>query len=387
MFFKNAIFYRITKGIDEIVATLNVALENNKFSPLGRHDMERSGFVPPVPRGEEMAHIVDGKAMVCMHTEERIIPGPALRKLVNKKVEEIEAKEDCKVYNREKQSIKEDILHDITPQALIKESRIYAYFDVSRELLIVDAGSASKAEKLCKLLREALGSLPAIPMQVMASPAVVMTEHLKTAQFPELFVVQQSCELREPGEGGAKHTCKDQDLLGEEVEVHLNAGKQVVKLALEWDEQVKFTLLEDLSLKQVKFADKLVCEAEESSGGDKAAQFDADFVLMSRAVGGLVAGLQAMFGGAKADPDLAPAAPVNDGFEAPDSGANDSLFGEAKEFVINSGRASISAVQRELRIGYNRSARLIEALEAAGVVSPIGESGGREVLVSPADVA
>jgi len=59
---------------------------------------------------------------------------------------------------------------------------------------------------------------------------------------------------------------------------------------------------------------------------------------------------------------------------------SDALYDEAVEFVISSGRASISSVQRKLRIGYNRAARLIEAMEAAGVVTAMNTNGSREVL-------
>ena len=59
----------------------------------------------------------------------------------------------------------------------------------------------------------------------------------------------------------------------------------------------------------------------------------------------------------------------------------DPLYDEAVAFVIETRRASISAVQRKLKIGYNRAARMIEAMEAAGVVSEMGANGSREVLV------
>ena len=64
---------------------------------------------------------------------------------------------------------------------------------------------------------------------------------------------------------------------------------------------------------------------------------------------------------------------------------SDALYDEAVEFVLHSRRASISSVQRKLRIGYNRAARLIEAMEAAGVVSEMNSSGGRDVLVPERD--
>ena len=66
-----------------------------------------------------------------------------------------------------------------------------------------------------------------------------------------------------------------------------------------------------------------------------------------------------------------------------DDPEGDGLYDEAVRFVTESRKASISAVQRKLRIGYNRAARMIEAMEAAGVVSAMNSNGGREVLAPP----
>ena len=62
---------------------------------------------------------------------------------------------------------------------------------------------------------------------------------------------------------------------------------------------------------------------------------------------------------------------------------SDPLYDEAVKIVTESRRASISGVQRRLKIGYNRAARLIEAMEAAGVVSPPEHNGDRQVLAPP----
>jgi S-DNA-T family DNA segregation ATPase FtsK/SpoIIIE len=62
---------------------------------------------------------------------------------------------------------------------------------------------------------------------------------------------------------------------------------------------------------------------------------------------------------------------------------SDALYDEAVHYVTQSRRASISSVQRKLRVGYNRAARLIEAMEAAGVVTEMGTNGQREVLAPP----
>jgi S-DNA-T family DNA segregation ATPase FtsK/SpoIIIE len=63
------------------------------------------------------------------------------------------------------------------------------------------------------------------------------------------------------------------------------------------------------------------------------------------------------------------------------SGEKDALYDQAVEIVVRTRRPSISLVQRHLRIGYNRAARLIEDMERAGLVSPMQSNGNREVLV------
>ena len=64
-------------------------------------------------------------------------------------------------------------------------------------------------------------------------------------------------------------------------------------------------------------------------------------------------------------------------------GESDPLYDEAVRIVTESRRASVSGVQRRLRIGYNRAARLVETMESAGVVGPVQTNGSREVLAPP----
>jgi S-DNA-T family DNA segregation ATPase FtsK/SpoIIIE len=61
----------------------------------------------------------------------------------------------------------------------------------------------------------------------------------------------------------------------------------------------------------------------------------------------------------------------------------DPLYDEAVRIVTESRKASISGVQRRLKIGYNRAARMIETMEAAGLVGPLQTNGSREVLAPP----
>ena len=76
---------------------------------------------------------------------------------------------------------------------------------------------------------------------------------------------------------------------------------------------------------------------------------------------------------------------TSEGGSAIDDAEKDLLYDQAVEIVTKNRRASISLVQRHLRIGYNRSARLIEAMEKAGLVSAMDERGGRTVLARKTD--
>jgi len=80
---------------------------------------------------------------------------------------------------------------------------------------------------------------------------------------------------------------------------------------------------------------------------------------------------------------LDPGAGENGAFDGAngEGGEKDALYDQAVEIVLRTRRPSISLVQRHLRIGYNRAARLIEDMERAGLVSPMQSNGNREVLV------
>jgi len=79
-----------------------------------------------------------------------------------------------------------------------------------------------------------------------------------------------------------------------------------------------------------------------------------------------------------------------DAMAAIEGGANgegeaDPMYDQAVQIVLQNRRASISLVQRHLRIGYNRAARLLEQMERAGLVSPMATNGNRDILVPKRD--
>lgn len=303
MWFKNLLIYRFSSPFTLDLETLEAQLEEQAFVPCGKRDTSKYGWVSPMGEHSELlSHTANGKTLLCTRREEKIIPASVIRERVEEKAAEIEAREDRKVFRKEKDSIKEEVMFDCLPQAFTRSSKTYAYIDPKNGWFIVDASSAKKAEDLCSLLRDSLGSLPVVPAQTSESPSVIMTSWLRGEDAPAKLDILDECEMREPGEDGSIIRCKRQDLFGDEVGSHLDNGKLVHKLAVDWDEQLKLLLNDDLSVKRLKFCEALLTEAEDAGSEDPAAKLDADFALMSATLTDFLPQLLNYFGGSKAEP-------------------------------------------------------------------------------------
>ena len=209
----------------------------------------------------------------------------------------IETDQARKVYRKERLTLKDEIIQDCLPRAFTRSSGVYAYIDAKAGWVFVDAASAGRAEELLNLLRECIGSFPVLLPQVNNAPVTTMTNWLVHRNLPDDFTLGDECELREPGEEGGVVRCRGVDLLSEEVETHLNAGKQVARLSLGWDERLSLVLGEDLCLRRLKFAEELMKENEDIPEADDAARLDADFALMADAISSLQERVIALFGG------------------------------------------------------------------------------------------
>jgi recombination associated protein RdgC len=298
MWFKNVRAYRLTSPFDLSPEQLGRKLAARGFEPCARSQAVAMGWVPPLgEESEELVHAAGGRLLVSMKREEKLLPSSVVREQLLEKIAAIESEQGRKVYRKERLNLKDEIVQDCLPRAFSRSSHVFAYIDVQANWVLIDAASATRAEDLLNLLRDCIGSFPVLLPQVNNAPTAVMTAWLQRRSLPGDFELGQECELRDPGEGGGVVRCRGVDLLSEEVETHLHAGKQVARLALGWDERLQFVLAEDLCLRRLRFADELMKENEEIPEADNAARLDADFALMADAVTGLQDRIIALFGG------------------------------------------------------------------------------------------
>ncbi|MBN7798725.1 recombination-associated protein RdgC [Parahaliea mediterranea] len=298
MWFKNLRAYRLTSPFDLSAEQLEEQLAGKAFQPCSPAQPLSVGWVPALGEGTgALVHAVNGRYLLRLKREEKILPSSVVRELLEEKVELIEAEQGRKVYRKERQTLKDEIVQDCLPRAFTRSNGLYAYIDTRSSWVFVDAATATRAEELLNLLRECIGSLPVTLPQVNNAPTAAMTGWLTHQNLPDDFALGEECELREPGEEGGVVRCRGVDLLGEEVETHLNAGKLVARLSLNWEERLSLVMAEDLCLRRLKFADELMKENEDLPEADRAARLDADFALMSDAISVLQARVIALFGG------------------------------------------------------------------------------------------
>ncbi len=280
MWFTNLICYRFKQAVSYSQEDIEKALEQDTFRPCGSQDMSTFGWVNALGKhGQMLSHFSQNRVLVCAKREEKVLPASVVNELVAEKVDQLEAEENRPVKKKEKDEIKENLLHTLLPQAFRKSSKQFAYIDLDKGWVIVNSASFNKAEELLALLRKSLGSLPVVPAFANVDMSVFLTDWLTQYRAPEGFSLGLDADLQEPSEGGAQVKLKQHDLDSDEVKAHLENGKLVTKLALDWQERLTFSLQEDGSIKRISYADTLKEENADIPKEEYAAKLDADFIL------------------------------------------------------------------------------------------------------------
>ncbi|EJN35409.1 recombinase RdgC [Pseudomonas putida] len=282
MWFKNLLTYRLTQDVPFEAEALEAALASKPARPCASQELTTYGFVAPFGKGEDapLVHVSGEFLLIAARKEERILPSSVVNDAVKEKVEEIETEQMRKVYKKERDQIKDEIIQAFLPRAFIRRSMIFAAIAPRLGMILVNSASAKRAEDLLSTLREVMGSLPVRPATVKIAPTATMTDWVKSQQAAEGFYVLDECELRDTAEDGGIVRCKRQDLTGEEIQLHLSTGKVVTQLALAWQDKLSFVLDDKMVIKRLKFEELLQEQAEQDGGDEAAQQFDASFLLM-----------------------------------------------------------------------------------------------------------
>ncbi|BDH46858.1 recombination-associated protein RdgC [Salmonella enterica subsp. enterica serovar Choleraesuis] len=296
--FKNVMVYRLNSDTALRAEEMEKQLAAFTFTPCGSQDMAKTGWVSPMgPQHDALTHFANGQIIICARKEEKILPGPVIKQTLEAKIAKLEADQGRKLKKTEKDALKDEVLHSLLPRAFSRFSQTMMWIDTLRGLIVVDCASAKKAEDTLALLRKSLGSLPVVPLTMENPIELTLTEWVRSGTVAQGFQLLDEAELKALLEDGGTIRAKQQDLVCDEIAVHIEAGKVVTKLALDWQQRIQFLLSDDGSLKRLKFADTLREQNDDIDREDVAARFDADFTLMTGELAALIENLTEGLGG------------------------------------------------------------------------------------------
>lgn len=295
--FKNVMVYRLTKVIDLSTQTLGNALQAQAFVPCGSHDLSKFGWIAPLSAiSDSLVYSAVNQHLIVAQKEEKILPAAVIKQTFEQRLAQLENKEARKFSKVEKQTLKDDVIHELLPRAFTKTQHTALWIDADRQLIYINAASAKRAEDSLALLRKTLGSLPVVPLSFAENISQVMTNWIAQESLPQWLDVTGEAEFVSTKDESVLR-CKQQVLESEEMLNHIQAGKVITKLALTWEQQLSFVLHQDATLKRLKFDDQIRQQNDDIAKEDVAQRFDADFILMTATLSELMVRLFELFSG------------------------------------------------------------------------------------------
>lgn len=265
-------------------ADMEAAARAAQFQPCGPTQPASAGFVPP--RGPHEAFIEN--AVCCVQIETKKVPPAEILKWVDARAAAIERETGRKPGRKQRSELKDEALLELLPKAFPKATRVPVWIDHAAGRVVVGSASTGATEVVATLLAGNLGvTLEAV--RSLRTPAFLMGHWLAHAADPVgRFSVAAECELQAPD---SKETIRYSNarLDRPEIQAHLEAGKSVRSLGLEYNGRVSFVLHEDGTLRKVSFD-----VPPESSGEEDA--FDADVTLATGELRPLLGDLFAALG-------------------------------------------------------------------------------------------
>ena len=280
MFFRNLTLFRFPSSLD--LSDLEPQLAECALKPVGPLELSSRGFVAPMGQHHDgFQHPCDGARWLTVGGEDKLLPGAVVNDLLQKKLAAIEEKEGRKPGGRTRKRIKDELITELLPRAFVRPVRTDALVDTQLGVIAIDTSSRKNAEGVVLEVRQALGSFPALPVNAETAPRAILTGWIAGDALPDGLSLGDECELRDPSDSGAVVKIQRMELVGDEINKHLEAGKQVTRLALVLDDHVSFVLGEDLVVRKFKLLDGAVDQLESTDRDDIAAELDARFALMA----------------------------------------------------------------------------------------------------------
>lgn len=244
----------------------NIAeIERLAFTPCGENDLSTSGFSPTVD-GELVSNI-SGNTVVVVTTQKKTPNKNQVKVKLAARIKEFEEKFGSKVNKEDKESMQGEIVRSLLPQTF-PDKEVHTTVVFTKDYLLVEAASYTKAEDITDKLRAVLGSLQATPLQTVKNPEDVLGDIILDNKT-EFTMGNKIVISTDDGENKGKSSFANDNVFDNEPKRLIKTGSFVDVINLGY-ESMSMNVKPDLSIGGVKFDKEFLSEVDK---GDEAGSF------------------------------------------------------------------------------------------------------------------
>ncbi|MES2205117.1 MAG: recombination-associated protein RdgC [Pseudomonadota bacterium] len=281
MLFKQAQLFSFNKTIPTQLSSLLPKLESLTFKSCPPSFASSHGWVIPTKdKDAPLVYSMGHYLLLSLQFEEKVLPAGVIKKELETKIDELQQKEDRKIYSKEKKNLRDEVTMTLLPKAFTQISQIYALVDTKHQRLITNTLQADKTKTLLSAFKKCF-DIDITPLKLKKIP-YLLTQWVKQNDAPEGIEILDQCFLQDPNAVKRNIRAQSQSLSSPPLQALIDSGLEVKQLLLGWQDAVTFTLTEHMHLKNIRLADELINDADEAASESALDRFNTDFILMTK---------------------------------------------------------------------------------------------------------
>lgn len=294
MLFRQIQLFQLTPSSQYFYDQLLEKLRLLTFQPCLPSIPLSAGWAAPVDEeNAPLAEQINGRLMICMQVEERILPAAVVRQELHEKIKQLETAKNRKLGKKEKNALKDEVVMTLLPRTFTKITRIYAYIDIKNNWLVLGSTHKKRTEQFLSLFKKSIGeSIHSVEFKKIPP---ILTQWIKHKNYPDAFTIEKKGVLQDVNQKARVIRCQQQDLFVNSIHELIADGCELKQLALAWRDQIRFVLADDFTLRSVRFGDELINQVKEMEAETKQQKFMADFFLMTETLSTLLQDLLTLF--------------------------------------------------------------------------------------------
>lgn len=290
MWFKNLQIYQLadwTLSSEELEARL----DRHPLQDCLSMEMQSQGWVPPGIEETALVYARGGQILIALGVEKKLLPATVVSQLAKTRAQELEALQGYAPGRKQMREIRDAAHRELLVRAFAVRQRSHVWIDPENNWFVVEGASVPKADALVETFIKTTG-MGLKRIRTMSTPVATMTGWVSGNEPPAVFSIDSDSVFRSRDDKKVLISYARQEPAPQEVARHVGTGKEVIRLAMTWNNEISFVLEENLQLKRLTLLD-MEREPEESPEE----QFISDFFLMTAQLQKLLPDLLDALGG------------------------------------------------------------------------------------------